>query len=218
MRRLAFLFVACLILPACLAGLIGAWAPPAAAEKAELPPFIRGADVSMLAEIEAQGGRFYDGGEPKDALEILASRGVNFVRLRLFHDPAGRGGGNPDLERTARMAQRAKALGLGVLLNFHYSDWWADPGRQEKPAAWRDLDFDELEEAVHAYTREAVARLAAVGASPEIVQIGNEIEGGLLWPDGKTYGEGAGDSGGWPGCCGPASKGPATGRRAARRW
>nr|WP_315464756.1 glycosyl hydrolase 53 family protein [uncultured Rhodoferax sp.] len=167
--------------------------------------FIMGADVSILHEMEKRGARYADQhGNRKDALEILKDNGVNWVRLRLWHTPVyaesvienGRvvgqkgqavGGGNNDLEVTVKLAKRAKALGLKYLLDFHYSDFWADPDKQHKPAAWRKLKGAALEQAVYDYTRQVMLRLAQEQAFPDMVQIGNELNGGLLWPDGKTF-------------------------------
>ncbi|MFZ2988634.1 glycoside hydrolase family 53 protein, partial [Ideonella sp.] len=97
------------------------------------------------------------------------------------------GGGNNDLATTVRLAQRARAQGLKVLLDIHYSDFWTDPATQEKPAAWARLKGAALEQAVHDYTVQVLKALHAAGASPDMIQIGNEINGGLLWPDGKTW-------------------------------
>ena len=166
--------------------------------------FMAGADVSMLAEVERHGGKFSSAdGKPGDALQILKDAGVNWVRLRLWHTPVfaadvvenGRvvlkkgtavGGGNNDLATTMRLARRAKALGLKVLLDLHYSDFWADPQTQTKPAAWTDLHGDALRAAVREYTADTLDALDAVGAAPDMVQIGNETNAGMLWPDGQT--------------------------------
>jgi arabinogalactan endo-1,4-beta-galactosidase len=149
------------------------------------PAFITGADVSFLAQVEAAGGTYRDSIGVRDALEIFRDHGIDYVRLRLWHTPAD---GFCGLEQTVAMARRAKALGLGVLLDIHYSDTWADPGRQTKPAAWADLEFAALERAVRDYTALAVGLLRASGAVPDIVQIGNEITAGMLWEDGRVGG------------------------------
>ena len=159
------------------------------------PDFIMGADVSMLKQIEVSGGMYYDHGVEGDCLEILRDHGVNWIRLRIWNDPTNKdedplGGGNNDLERTVEMAARAKALGLKFLLDFHYSDWWADPGKQNMPKAWAGLSADELNQAVYDYTAEVMRALVGAGAMPDIVQIGNEVNGGMLWPAGKTWSQG----------------------------
>ncbi len=167
--------------------------------------FIRGADISMLSQIEECGGKYYDlEGNEQDLIAILKRNGVNWVRLRLWHNPLnaedvvenGRivsrkgepaGGGNNSLDRTISMAKRAKAAGLKVLLDIHYSDFWADPDGQNKPAAWKDLDFGQLQKAVYEYTAEVMKKMTAAGVCPDMVQTGNELNNGMLWPDGKIW-------------------------------
>ncbi len=154
--------------------------------------FIRGADISTLLAVEKAGGNFRDvDGKPGDLLVLLKSHGINWVRLRLWNDPtlAGVpvGGGNNDLATTIELSRRAKALGLKVLLDFHYSDFWADPAHQETPKAWKDLDLPALDKAVYDFTKRVLAALAEAKALPDMVQLGNEINGGMLWPTGKTW-------------------------------
>lgn len=157
--------------------------------------FIKGADVSMLKQIEVSGGKFYDGNVEKDALQILKDHGVNWVRLRVWNNPVdahniGLGGGNNDKARTIDIAKRAHDLGLKVLLDFHYSDFWADPSKQTKPAAWVGLTTTQLQQALYDYTSDVIQGLTGVGAMPEMVQIGNETNTGMVWPDGQTTGSG----------------------------
>ncbi|WP_438444089.1 glycoside hydrolase family 53 protein [Gorillibacterium sp. sgz5001074] len=147
---------------------------------------IHGMDVSFLDEIESEGGIFRDGEGPADCLAILKQSGVQAVRLRIWNDPPG---GYCNLERTLRMARRIKEQGLRFLLDFHYSDGWADPAKQTKPRAWAELAFPELVHAVHAYTAEVLTALRDQGTLPDEVQIGNEITPGLLWDDGRVDGE-----------------------------
>jgi arabinogalactan endo-1,4-beta-galactosidase len=168
------------------------------------PDFIMGADVSMLSQIEIGGGKYYDYGVEGDCLEILRDHGVNWIRLRIWNDPTDEdgkplGGGNNDLDRTVEIAARAKALDLKFLLDFHYSDWWADPGKQNMPKAWVGLDSDELNQAVYDYTAEVIQTLADAGAMPNMVQIGNEVNGGMMWPAGKTWSQGDEVVGGYDG-------------------
>ena len=177
-------------LAATLAAAVVAVAEPAEAAGDD---FIMGVDIGMLAEVEALGGRFYDDGVEGDALEIMAAHGVDTVRLRLWHDPytaAGEpyGGGTNDLPSTIAMAQRAKALGMDVLLDFHLSDWWADPGTQTKPKDWQNLSYPDLVTAVHEYTYDVIDQMDAAGAKPDIVQMGNETSSGILWEDGRVGG------------------------------
>jgi beta-galactosidase/arabinogalactan endo-1,4-beta-galactosidase len=151
--------------------------------------FLIGADVSWVPQQEAEGRRFSVAGVERDILAILKEHGFNAIRLRLFVDPTVSGGysakGYCGLDATLAMAKRVKAAGLGFLLDFHYSDTWADPAHQKKPAAWRDLDFAALTNAVQRYTHDTLTVFARRGLTPDIVQVGNEISAGLLWPDGK---------------------------------
>ncbi|NWL88637.1 hypothetical protein DMN77_13765 [Paenibacillus sp. 79R4] len=147
--------------------------------------FIKGVDISTLQALEDQGAAFYDNGAKKDLLTILKDHGVNYVRLRLWNDPAEADGYN-DKPHTLAMAQRVKAAGMKLLLDFHYSDFWADPGQQVKPKAWKELDFSGLKQAVYSYTHEVLSELAALDAYPDMIQIGNEINSGILLPDGST--------------------------------
>ena len=152
--------------------------------------YIKGMDISSLDEIERLGAKFYDNGEEQELIEILKKYDTNYIRLRLWNDPKtedGRpyGAGNTDYETTLRMAKRVKAAGLGFLLDFHYSDFWADPGKQRKPKAWVGMNVDELENAVYEFTREMVSGFVKEGAAPDMVQVGNELSNGLLWPEGQ---------------------------------
>ena len=155
-------------------------------------PFIVGADVSVLTSTEKAGGTFSEGGKIADPLLILKRNGFNYVRLRLFHTPDKKRELVNDLSYNITLAKRAKAAGLKVLLDFHYSDTWADPGKQFKPAAWEKMNFDQLRGAVFEYTRSAIEALAIAGAAPDMIQIGNEINTGMMWPDGKADKEDAG--------------------------
>ncbi|HHA1852221.1 TPA: arabinogalactan endo-beta-1,4-galactanase [Enterobacter cloacae] len=161
--------------------------------------FIKGADISTLLEAEQHGAKFYNqNGQQQDAIAILKANGVNYVRLRLWVDPqdaSGKtyGGGSNNLENTIALAKRVKAQGLKLLLDFHYSDFWTDPGKQFKPKAWEKMDYPQLKTAIHYYTRDTIARFKQEGVLPDMVQIGNEINGGMLWPEGKSWGQGGGE-------------------------
>jgi arabinogalactan endo-1,4-beta-galactosidase len=153
--------------------------------------FIKGVDVSTLDELEKLGAKYYDRGEEKGLLDILASYGVNAVRLKLWNDPFSESGepygaGGNDLPTTISLARRVRERGMGLLLNFHYSDFWADPGKQIPPKAWRGFSPSRLEKAVYDYTRETLLALEGAGALPTMVQVGNEITNGLLWPSGRV--------------------------------
>ncbi|ATC66034.1 arabinogalactan endo-1,4-beta-galactosidase [Nibricoccus aquaticus] len=148
--------------------------------------FVSGADISALAVVEARGAVFRGETGPVDGLKQLRSAGFDCFRLRLFVAPDHQGIVTNDLEYTLALARRVKASGARFMLDLHYSDTWADPAKQFKPAAWEKLPFDELVGAVREYTRLTLARFIAEGLTPEYVQIGNEITNGLLWPDGRV--------------------------------
>ncbi|MGF2411974.1 beta-galactosidase GalA [Ferruginibacter sp.] len=150
-----------------------------------------GADISFLPELEARGMKFSDKGVEKDAIQILKDHGFNYVRLRIFNEPANDSGYSPkkgfcNLDYTKQMAKRVKAAGMKLLLDFHYSDYWADPGKQYKPAAWKGLSFTELKKALYDYTQKVMQELKAQGTTPDMVQIGNEINHGIVWPEGNV--------------------------------
>ncbi len=165
---------------ACLLAILAVGLPACAASD---PPFYLGADISTLTQVEGRGGVYLDNGKPADALALFMKHGWTCFRLRIWVDP--RGGAN-GLEYTTKLAKRIKAAGGTFMLDFHYSDWWADPQKQNKPAAWAKLDFDALEKQTETYTADVMRALKAAGATPDFVQIGNEITGGMLWPDGQV--------------------------------
>lgn len=148
--------------------------------------FIQGMDVSFLDEIEAAGGAFYEDGAAADCLDILKANGVNSIRLRIWNEPPRT---FCNLERTIPIARRIKQKGFHFLLDFHYSDMWADPGKQFKPKAWESLDLEGLRQAVYDYTKQVMTALREANALPDMVQIGNEITPGMLWPAGKVDAE-----------------------------
>jgi arabinogalactan endo-1,4-beta-galactosidase len=146
-------------------------------------PFHLGADISALATIEERGGVYLDGDQPGDAIAIFMKHGWTCFRLRIWVDPTN---GVNGLDYTTKLAKRIKDAGGTFILDFHYSDWWADPQKQNKPAAWANLDFDALVKESGAYTASVVKALKDAGATPDFVQVGNEITGGMLWPDGQV--------------------------------
>ncbi len=163
---------------------------PAAPEKenAESPilSYAIGADLSFLRQAEQRGTKFKDAGVEKPGLQIFRDHGYGWVRLRVFHTPSSQARPLPnDLAYTIATAQEAKALGLKLLLDFHYSDTWADPAKQFLPKAWEGKSHAELVETVREYTRETVTAFRAAGVMPDMIQPGNEITNGMLWPDGK---------------------------------
>jgi len=154
------------------------------------PDLLLGADISSLATIEAAGGVFRDGGQAEDAIAILRAHGAGIFRLRLFVNPPDTDVVVNDLPYTIALAKRIKAAGARLLLDIHYSDTWADPGHQATPAAWAGLGFAALEQEVETYTDSVVTQLELAGALPDIVQVGNEIDSGMLWPLGQLYATG----------------------------
>jgi arabinogalactan endo-1,4-beta-galactosidase len=145
-----------------------------------------GADVSFLAKCEQDGVVFKENGKPIEVLALLREHHYNWIRLRVFHDPSVAADHLPnDLNYTLALAKRAKAEGFHFLLDLHYSDSWADPGKQPTPSAWSNLTHKQLAKQVFIYTRDTVAAFAAAGVMPDMVQVGNEVTNGMLWPDGK---------------------------------
>lgn len=153
--------------------------------------FSMGADLSYVNQVEDYGGVYKDSGTVKDVFEIFRSYGANTVRVRLWHTPAWVAGLNSgtyysDLYSAEKTIRRARQAGMAVNLDIHYSDRWADPHHQDKPAAWASLGFDVLKDSVYQYTIRVLQYLQSKNLVPEMVQIGNENNNGMLWPDGKT--------------------------------
>lgn len=147
-------------------------------------PIFKGADVSWLTQMEDSGYKFYDSaGVAMDGMKVLQGVGVNVIRLRVWVNPATRYNGTADV---VAKAVRAKNLGLRVLIDFHYSDTWADPGHQTKPAAWSGLAFPAMVDTLFTYTVSVLDSLQAAGVVPSWVQVGNETDNGMLWPDGEA--------------------------------
>lgn len=141
---------------------------------------IKGVDISSLISLEESGVRFYnDEGQEDDLLQILSQNGVNYVRIRVWNDPYdamgnGYGGGNNDLDKAIEIGQRATAAGMKAQINFHYSDFWADPAKQQVPKSWVDLSIEDKEEEVYSYTKEALQKIINAGVDVGMVQVGNE--------------------------------------------
>jgi arabinogalactan endo-1,4-beta-galactosidase len=150
--------------------------------------FAKGADVGWLQQMEATGYVFYnDQGVAQDCFQILKAKGINSIRLRVFVNPSSdKGSGHCSPAEVVAMAKRANALGFRLMIDFHYSDTWADPAKQAKPAAWASHSFEQLLTDVYDHTYSVMRDLKANGVTPEWVQVGNEIPGGMLWPDGST--------------------------------
>jgi arabinogalactan endo-1,4-beta-galactosidase len=150
--------------------------------------FAKGADVSWLPQMEASGFKFYnDEGIEQDCLKILKEHGINTIRLRTFVNPSNdKRSGHCSKDETVAMAVRAQKMGMRIMIDFHYSDSWADPAKQKKPAAWEGHDFNQLLSDVYNYTAEVMTALKTNGVYPEWVQVGNETPGGMIYPEGRT--------------------------------
>ncbi len=146
--------------------------------------FAKGADISWLTQMESDGYKFYDTNNvQEDCIQILKEKSINSIRLRAWVNPAD---GWCNTYDVVVKALRAKAAGMRILIDFHYSDVWADPAHQTKPAAWNSLSFDSLVKVVYAYTYHVLDTLKSNGIIPEWVQVGNETNDGMLWEDGRA--------------------------------
>ena len=145
---------------------------------------IFGADISSLKKSEDKGGVYaYEDGTQADALKILKDHGMNYGRIRVWVNSPDRYHGKSQL---LEMARRLKKYGIKLLVDFHYSDSWADPGKQPKPSTWADLDFERLKQALYDHTYDVCMGLREQGTPADMVQVGNEITNGMVWPDGKN--------------------------------
>jgi arabinogalactan endo-1,4-beta-galactosidase len=147
--------------------------------------FAVGADLSFLRDAESKGVVFHDNGQAKPGLEIFRSHGYNWIRLRIFHTPTRLPN---SLEYTIAAARDARKLGFKFLLDFHYADSWADPGKQPIPEAWKNMTHPRIAAALRDYTAKTIAAMAEAGVMPDMVQVGNEVDAGMVWPDGKLPG------------------------------
>ena len=158
--------------------------------------FIMGMDASCVPALENSGVKYYDfDGTEKDVYEILSDNGINYIRVRVWNDPFdasgnGYGGGNCDIENAIAIGKRATSAGMKLLVNFHYSDFWADPGKQMVPKAWKGMNAEEKAEAIYQYTADCLKKLKKAGVDVGMVQIGNETNGAMC-------GESASAVGGW---------------------
>lgn len=167
-------------------------------EKVENFPddFIMGMDASCIPALEASGVKYYDhNGQEKDVYQILSENGINYIRVRIWNDPFDRdgngyGGGNCDIENAIVIGKRATEHGMKLLVNFHYSDFWADPSKQMTPKAWVGMDIDQKSNALYAYTKDCLEQLVAANVEIGMVQIGNETNGAMC-------GESSSKLGGW---------------------
>ena len=200
---LALLLGAALVLSACAPGggnrkQINVTSDSLYVRKVENLPddFIMGMDASCVPALEASGVKYYDfDGTQKDVYEILSDNGINYIRVRIWNDPFdangnGYGGGNCDIDNAIAIGKRATEHGMKLLVNFHYSDFWADPGKQMVPKAWKGMNTDEKAEAIYQYTKDCLQKLKKAGVDVGMVQIGNETNGALC-------GESSAALGGW---------------------
>jgi arabinogalactan endo-1,4-beta-galactosidase len=146
--------------------------------------FAFGADLSFLKQAEDRGKVFHDGTNSLPGLQIFKNHGYNWIRLRIFVEPVSNNLPN-DLKYTLALAQDAKNLGYKFLLDFHYANSWADPGKQPTPGEWIALTHKARIKKVFEHTRDTIAAFREAGVMPDMVQIGNEVRTGMLWPDGK---------------------------------
>ncbi len=144
--------------------------------------FWLGADISGTTALEARGVQLRNAaGEPRENTALMHELGLNAVRLRVWVDPSKHGNFSSK-EDVVGMARRAHDWGMALMIDFHYSDWWADPGQQTIPEAWRDMDFTEMRRALASHTREVLEAVRLTGADVKWVQVGNETTHGFLWP------------------------------------
>ena len=147
--------------------------------------FILGVDASSVIAEEASGVKYYGfDGEEQDVFATLASSGVTHIRVRVWNDPydgegRGYGGGNNDIDKAMEIGRRATQYGMKLIVDFHYSDFWADPGKQMVPLAWADMTLEEKSEALYAFTAESLEKLNAAGVAVGMVQLGNETNGAM---------------------------------------
>ena len=203
-RWIAFLLGAALLLSACglkelpETGDAGVSSDTLYVEKVENLPedFIMGMDASCVPALEAGGVKYYDhDGNEKDVYQILSENGINYIRVRVWNDPFdaegnGYGGGNCDIENAIAIGKRATEQGMKLLVNFHYSDFWADPGKQMAPKAWKGMKIEEKCDALYRYTKDSLQKLVDAGVDVGMVQIGNETNGAMC-------GESSSALGGW---------------------
>ena len=151
---------------------------------------ILGIDVSTYLEELSYGAKYYDGSSEIDPLDAFVANGVNHMRIRVWNNPYSPDGepylaGTCDLDNYVKLGKLAKAKGYHLYMDLHYSDFWADPGKQFIPKAWADYSLDEMTEAVYSFTRHCLEVASREGVAPEMIQVGNEITNGILWPIGK---------------------------------
>ena len=195
-RYVALILSSAMLLTSCSAKKKDPYTPvlPTASEEAGIyvkpvsglsSDFIKGMDISSLISEEDSGVKYYDeNGEEQDLFKILADNGINYIRVRVWNNPYdadgnGYGGGNCDVEKAAELGKRAADYGMRLLVDFHYSDFWADPNKQYTPVEWRRQDIDTKAQLLYDFTVDALEEIIDEGADVGMVQIGNEINNGL---------------------------------------
>ncbi|MBP5336179.1 MAG: glycosyl hydrolase 53 family protein [Bacteroidales bacterium] len=186
MKNLTLLLLAVLLLP----GACGKNPPPTPDPDPVSATLVRGADISWVTEMESRGYKFYNAaGQERECTALMKELGCNAIRLRVWVNPANGWNGQADV---VEKAKRAQALGLKLLIDFHYSDSWADPGQQTVPAAWQGKDATAMAVAVKEHTQDVLQALKAAGVDVAWVQVGNETTNGMLWESGKVAGSSVG--------------------------
>ena len=146
--------------------------------------FWLGADISGTTDLERRGVQLYNAhGEPRECTALMRELGLNAVRLRVWVNPKDGLCGKDDV---VKMARRAKDWGMEMMIDFHYSDWWADPGQQNIPDAWKELNYEQMKKALADHTREVLTAIREAGVEVRWVQVGNETTSGFLWPMGRA--------------------------------
>ena len=166
---------------------------------------ILGVDLSTYLEELEHGAKYYDGEKEIDPLDAFVQNGVSSVRIRVWNDPYSESGepylaGNCGVDNYIKLAKLVKCRGWDIMMDFHYSDFWADPGKQMIPKAWISYGIDEMVDAVYEFTKECLTTAVTEGVAPEYIQVGNEITNGMLWPIGKLT-EGEGERGNYDSLC-----------------
>ena len=187
MKRVLFFFVCVLIISACKkSSTANPVTPPLPPVLAPLnPDFIRAVDLSFTPEILLAGTVFKENSQAKDLLQIFKDKGINTVRLRIWHTPIDT---HSSLQEVLVFAKQLSAKGFNIWLDLHYSDTWADPANQTKPAAWKNANFTILKDSIYNYTSSTIQAFKSAGISIKMVQIGNETNSGFLWDFGKVGG------------------------------
>ena len=181
MKRSFFIFLVYALCSCNKSGSDGSNPPPTPPVNTD---FVKGADISWLTEMEASGRKFYNNaGVEKECMQLLKDLGMNAIRLRVWVNPSS---GWNNIADVLAKAIRAKNLGMKIMIDFHFSDTWADPGHQAKPAAWASQDLTTLKQSLANHTTSVLNTLKTNGITPAWVQVGNETNDGMLWPDGKA--------------------------------